>query len=507
MNATENGSHETDPRESSTRSGRFFGNFEAMLRRAIGNRYEIIGEVARGGMGVVYRGRHRILNQDVAIKVILPGQSVDRFLREARLLANVKSPHVVAVHDCELLDASVPVLVMEWVDGHTLLERMKLYGGRVPESVAVEWMKHTCQGMRTAEEREIVHRDLKPSNIMIDGGGRAMVMDFGLARESMDAPALSMSSDVLGTAYYMSPEQAESPRRVDTRADVYSFGATYYHALTGRPMFTGESIFSVLFKHRTQPPVSPASINEQLSQHTSQLIERCVAKSPDERFQSFSELLGHLEATAPSASPWDDLADPALDTYMAQYMAQRSSYLDRGHGPAVDDPYCFPGARVLRILDGNVVEQEVEAVVSSDDESLSMGGGVSAAIRRSAGRAVYQEAQVYVPVRQGRVVVTSAGNMAARFVFHAVTLDYRSAKLPSRDVIGEIIDSCFYHAETLNLKSIALPLLATGTGGFEPDICLDTMFRKLVRLLARRPTCLKDVRIVLFRPGRTSRRV
>ncbi len=153
----------------------------------------------------------------------------------------------------------------------------------------------------------------------------------------------------------------------------------------------------------------------------------------------------------------------------------------------------------MRILSGSIVSQEVDAIVSSDDESLSMGGGVSAAIARSAGWEVRKEAERYTPVRHGRAVVTSAGQLPARFVFHGVTLDFRRADgLPSRDVIAEIIDSCFYHAETLNVRSIALPLLGTGRGGFAEDICLDTMFRTLARFMISRATSVREARIVLF---------
>src|SRR5262249_54323603 len=196
-------------------------------------RYEILGEVGRGGMGIVYRARHRDLDSQVAIKVTLPGMSLDRFRREAKLLARVRSPHVVAVHDFEVLPNGCPMLVMEWVEGSDLSKVLRQQDGPLPEAQALPWMEQVGQGMLAAAEEQIIHRDLKPSNILIDRHGRALVADFGLARGPRTVSDLSRSGDVLGTPSYMAPEQAEDPRSADTRADIYSFGATFYHALTG----------------------------------------------------------------------------------------------------------------------------------------------------------------------------------------------------------------------------------------------------------------------------------
>jgi O-acetyl-ADP-ribose deacetylase (regulator of RNase III) len=133
---------------------------------------------------------------------------------------------------------------------------------------------------------------------------------------------------------------------------------------------------------------------------------------------------------------------------------------------------------VLKVLCGDIVDQKVDAVVSSDDEDLTMGSGVSAAIRTAAGPRMVEEAHRLIPVRVGRAAVTSAGEMPARFVIHGITLgSSRTPRTtPSRDLISEILTSCFYHADTLHVRSIALPLLGTGTGGFSQPVCLDTMF-------------------------------
>src|SRR5262245_57749265 len=141
----------------------------------LNSRYEILKEIGRGAMGLVYRGRHRKLGMDVAVKVLKPGASADRFLREARILAQLKSPHVVRVHDFEVLDEDVQMLVMEWVEGNNLHQTARDFGGRVSEEYVLPWMRHVCEGMKVAAAEGIIHRDLKPSNILIDSRSIARV--------------------------------------------------------------------------------------------------------------------------------------------------------------------------------------------------------------------------------------------------------------------------------------------------------------------------------------------
>jgi O-acetyl-ADP-ribose deacetylase (regulator of RNase III) len=358
----------------------------------------------------------------------------------------------------------------------------------------------------------VVHRDLKPSNILLDAGGRARVADFGLARGPERLGDLSRSGDVMGTPYYMAPEQAEDPRGIDTRADVYSFGATFYHALTGRPPFDGRTAFTVLYKHKTEPLISPRALNPEISQRTNDLLERCLAKSPSARFQSFADILRQLEPTQTVPSPWDASDDAELAPYLARYQARRTTYLSvvtprsKGGGRAGGEPlrgrdeYMFPGERSLLVLRGNIVDQDVDAIVSSANWLLSMNIGVQRAIRDAAGPGIVQEASRYVPVRPGRAVVTSGGQLKVRFVFHGVTNGvFRDQILPpSRDLIAEIMASCFYHADTLDVRSIAFPLLGTGAAGFPLGVCLDTMFRSLARTLLRGLTCVREARVVLF---------
>jgi O-acetyl-ADP-ribose deacetylase (regulator of RNase III) len=465
------------------------------------SRYEALEKVGRGGMGVVYRARHRMLDKQVAVKFCLPGREIERFQREAKLLGSLRSPYIVAVHDFDLLPDGRAMLVMDWVEGRDLAKLLREKNGPLPERRVLPWMLQVCQGMQAAANQNIVHRDLKPSNILLDRHDQAQVADFGLAR-SASVDQLSTTGGLMGTPHYMAPEQAEDPRGVDTRADIYSFGATFYHALTGKPPFDGPTPFAVLYKHKTEPLVSPRVRCPNLSERTSELLERCLAKSPVDRFPSFTELLRHLQPSPGASSPWVISDDSELAEYQVRYDARKLYYLMEDQLWNEDlDAYTFPRGQTLRIMRGDLVAQEVDALVSSDTCNLDMDGGVAAAIQRAGGPEIMNQIVTQRPARPGRAVVTSAGDLPARFVFHGVTVGYVEGELvrASRDIIIEIMTSCFYHADSFEVRSIAFPLLATGGQGFPRPICLDTMFQFLARLFLRGLTSVREARIVIYK--------
>jgi O-acetyl-ADP-ribose deacetylase (regulator of RNase III) len=303
----------------------------------------------------------------------------------------------------------------------------------------------------------------------------------------------------------MSPEQAEDPRRVDSRSDVYSFGATFYHALSGQPPFQGDTAFSILFKHKTETLIAPRSRRPDLSARTGEILERCLAKAPQDRFSSFAEVLEQLQPRSDVPSPWASSDDAELSSYLTRYHARKEAYLgERRLWNADLDVYTFPQGRNLRIVRGDIVAQRVDALVSSDTSFLRMEWGVSEAIRVAAGEVVAQEAARQVPVRPGRALVTSAGRLPARLLFHGITVGYVKDQVvrPSRDLITEIMASCFYHADSHDVSSIAFPLLGTGAQRFPRDVCLDTMFHFLARTFLRGLTSVREARIVLFDEGR-----
>jgi O-acetyl-ADP-ribose deacetylase (regulator of RNase III) len=314
-----------------------------------------------------------------------------------------------------------------------------------------------------------------------------------------DGVDLTESSSWLGTPYYMSPEQAENPRSVDVRADIYSFGATFYHALTGRPPFEGASAFSVLFKHKTQPLTAPRAINEAISTATNDLLERCLAKSPDQRFSCFAEILNCLSPRSTTRSAWEPVDETDIQPYLDQYMQKRSGYLERAMQLGERDEYLFAGGRRLQIAVGDITSEIADAIISPDNSEITMNDGCSLAIRNAADEGIHEFAQQFAPVLVGRIIVTPAGKLNAKFIFHAITNGYgpRMAR-PSRDIVSELISAVFYQADGLSIRTIALPLLGTGGAGLASDVALDAMFLALARQLHRGVSTVEQVRLVLY---------
>ena len=466
---------------------------------ALLERYEICEEVGRGAMGVVYRGRHRLLDRRVAIKICLLESHVDRFHREAQLLASVSSPYIVAVHDFAVVGSGRAILVMDWIEGTDLDRAIRAAGGPINEARALRWMIQVCRGMQEAANRGIVHRDLKPSNILLDEHDQARVADFGLASH-VQSCRLTFGGGPMGTPHYMAPEQAEDPRNVDTRADVYSFGATFYHVLTGRTPFDGKTAFDMLYKHKTEPLISPRSRTPHVSTGTSELIERCLAKSPADRFSHFSDVLESLSPYK-RANAWSADQDPELAPILTEFAGRRQKYLQEAEAGAELGSYILPAGQVVRVVAGKIAEQHVDAIVSLTDDGLSVGSQ----IRSAAGTELLQRARELAPVRPGRAVVTAAGNLPSRYVIHGVVIGsgdnggIRSNNwiLPSRDLIAEVISSCFYEADSHRIVTVAFPLSSKGALGMAPEESLDTLFRLIVRSLSRSLTSVREVRLVI----------
>ncbi len=267
--------------------------------------FDVIELIGQGGMGAVYKARHRGLDRLVAIKVLPRRESADpqlaeRFARESRALARLKHEQIVMAFDAGLTDR-YSYFVMEYVEGPNL--RQLLAGGALPPDRSIEIARDVCEALRYAHENGVVHRDIKPENVLIAPGGRAKLADFGLAklRDPSDADFfLTATHQLMGTLHYMAPEQTESPQSADDRADLYSLGVLLYE------MLTGELPLGVF-----DPPSSKCAVDRRVDE----IVLKTLAKEPSRRFASAAELASALAEAASQSEPTSPIAEgPARQT-------------------------------------------------------------------------------------------------------------------------------------------------------------------------------------------------
>lgn len=270
--------------------------------RVLGGRYELGDLLGYGGMAEVFRGRDVRLGRDVAVKVLRTDLARDpsfqaRFRREAQAAASLNHPAIVSVFDTgedETDGSHVPYIVMEYVAGRTLRQVLQ-QDGRLEPTEALRITKATCQALEYSHRAGIVHRDVKPGNVMLTPEGEVKVMDFGIARAvSASQATMTATSSVIGTAQYISPEQARG-EHVDQRSDVYSTGCLLYELLTGVPPFTGDSPVAVAYQHVRENPAVPSSIDPDIPPALDAIVLKAMAKNPVNRYQSAGEFAADLE--------------------------------------------------------------------------------------------------------------------------------------------------------------------------------------------------------------------
>jgi serine/threonine-protein kinase len=273
--------------------------------RLLGDRYELEGVVGRGGMAEVYRARDIRLDRVVAIKTLRADLARDqtfqaRFRREAQSAASLNNPSIVAVYDTgEDLSTGVPVpyIVMEYVDGRTVRDLL-IEGHRLLPERALEIISGVLRALEYSHQAGIVHRDIKPGNVMVTRTGDVKVMDFGIARAMSDAQAtMTQTAQVIGTAQYLSPEQARG-ERVDSRSDLYSTGCLMYELLTGRPPFTGDSPVAIAYQHVRENPIPPSRLDPDVPPWADAIVLKAMAKSPNERYQTAAEMQADIQRAA-----------------------------------------------------------------------------------------------------------------------------------------------------------------------------------------------------------------
>jgi tetratricopeptide (TPR) repeat protein/TolB-like protein/tRNA A-37 threonylcarbamoyl transferase component Bud32 len=261
------------------------------------DRYEIIEELGRGGMGRVYRVDDKKINQEIALKLIRSEigsdkNTIERFSNELRSARMVAHKNVCRMFDLGE-DRGTYFITMEYVTGEDLKSMIKMMGRMSPRQ-AISLVSQICDGLSEAHRLGIVHRDLKPNNIMIDKQGHARIMDFGIAR-SLKGKGITGAGIMIGTPEYMSPEQVEA-KEVDARSDIYSLGIILYETTTGRLPFEADSAFAVGVKQKSERPPDPREVNPQVSEELSRVILKCLEKEKDNRFQSADELRSQLLA-------------------------------------------------------------------------------------------------------------------------------------------------------------------------------------------------------------------
>jgi eukaryotic-like serine/threonine-protein kinase len=318
--------------------------------RLLGGRYELEGVVGRGGMAEVYRARDIRLDRIVAVKTLREDLARDqtfqaRFRREAQSAASLNHPSIVAVYDTgeDMLGPTpVPYIVMEYVDGRTLRDLLRDDRRLLPER-ALEITDGVLRALDYSHRNGIVHRDIKPGNVMLTRAGDVKVMDFGIARAVSDAQAtMTQTAQVIGTAQYLSPEQARG-ERVDARSDLYSTGCLLYELLTGRPPFTGDSPVAIAYQHVRENPIPPSRVDPEIPPWADSIVLKAMAKDPGDRYQSAGEMRNDIQRALqgmPVAAP------TRLDAYQgtrrmgqSTQMAGRTSAIPPyDYGPEEEPP-------------------------------------------------------------------------------------------------------------------------------------------------------------------------
>ena len=319
------------------------------IGQQLGGRYIIEELIGQGGMSSVYKATDPNLRRVVAIKLIHPHLSnntdfVRRFEEEAAAVAQLNHPNIIKVYDFNV-DGDVYYMVLEFVPGETLQDRLKRLNQqerRMSNSEVVDITSSMCDALGYAHKRNMLHRDIKPANIMLSTEGRAVLMDFGVVK-MMGGQQHTATGAVIGTALYMSPEQARG-EHPDTRADIYSLGVTLFEMVSGRPPFEADSAMSTLLMHVTDPIPDIQALNPDVPDGLKAVIDRALAKSADDRFQTMEEMGAALRASlsggqaAPVGATMIE-EPPAQAGPAATYIEQPSPDSDFGAaGTMIEEP-------------------------------------------------------------------------------------------------------------------------------------------------------------------------
>lgn len=328
--------------------------------------YIVLEKIGSGGMGQVFKARHKPTAKNVALKVLSAEavknkRLIERFKKEAKAVARLKHPNVVRAYEAGKFNR-IRYLVMELVEGENMLVRVKRKGP-LPVEECVACVLQAARGLGYAHEKGVTHRDIKPSNLLRDRHtGRVKILDMGLARveeaeEDEDAIRLTMPGQMLGTARFMAPEQIEDARNADVRSDVYSLGCTLYYLLRGKAPFSGETVAHTLMAHVSAPVPDLCKKRSDVPDWLGDVFQKMLAKDPDDRFQKMSELVD------------------VIQLHLGEQMAQKD-----GDHILDDDEHVLDDDEYSKLIAGRTGEgSSLESLYSEDASAPSAGSGFSAA--------------------------------------------------------------------------------------------------------------------------------
>ena len=395
-------------------------------------RWRIETRIGQGAMGSVFRGRDMKANKIVAIKILAPEHCrkpkvVARFEREAEKMTSLRHTNIVAFHGWGRRGV-LPFIVMEFLEGLTLSDVLEKHGGKIGINETVAIVKQIALGLAFLHSNGLVHRDIKPQNVFLGVGGRVIILDLGVVRDQAN-PGLTRPGAMVGTPYYMSPEQILGVEDIDQRTDVYALAAVTFELLTGRPPYLGNNNFEVLYGHKNTPPPDATELVKTVSKNVSQVLIRGLSKRRDERPQSVTEFVADLEAAAAAkkidlarafnVAPEITAQKTRLTSKLKEPVAKPPPPIraDSGDVPEASnsDVLSVPGA----LLGATGQSGEQQTVIHRFDKNERTFVGPSPGETDEKARS--GEAEELVPPTSGqlRVVVTAKGRAAAANVFVA----------------------------------------------------------------------------------------
>ncbi len=338
-----------------------------MINRVIKDRYKLIDERGRGSFATVYVARDTKDNRIYAVKVMHielsnDGDLLARFQREAHILQGLSDPHIVRIVDYGE-DNNMHFIVMDYVDGQNLKYHTLTHGSLEP-SRALNYAQQIAEGLDTAFKHGVVHRDIKPQNILINTKGVVKITDFGLAR-SRETVTLTQSNVFMGTAYYISPEQAESGRSADTRSDLYSVAAVLFEMLAGNPPFEGDTAVDIVMKHMNEKVPSICRLRPELPGDMDVFLRKAMAKSPNDRYSTPRDFIAALEQLQQLLPP--------MPTHPVEPGAELKPEAKAGAGPG--KPIAAPQkqARIIVLSSGQPIQLDRDVmVVGRKDPTLGI---------------------------------------------------------------------------------------------------------------------------------------